>query len=116
MVDIIAEHYSPAAWLQPLLDECRQRKIQVIILSDYEAATDKLRALHLDATAFDSILSTGDYGTIKPDPKLGDILRTAIKNAAVNWQQVLFIGDRLDTDGQLAHALGAQFRLVSKSD
>ena len=116
MVQIIAEHYQPAPWLQPLLDECRLRKIQVIILSDYEAATDKLRALHLDATAFDAILSTGDFGTIKPDPELGNILRSAIKNAAVNWQQVLFIGDRPDTDGQLAQALGAQFHLVGKSD
>ena len=116
MVQIIAEHYQPAPWLQPLLDECRLRKIQVIILSDYEAATDKLRALRLDATAFDAILSTGDFGTIKPDPELGNILRSAIKNATVNWQQVLFIGDRPDTDGQLAHSLGAQFRLVSKSD
>lgn len=112
MVDIIAEHYQPAPWLQVLLDECKQRNIQVIILSDYESATDKLRALHLDASAFDAILSTGDFGTIKPDPKLGDILRTAIKNAAISWQHVLFIGDREDTDGLLAQALGAPFILV----
>ena len=112
MVQIIAEHYSPASWLQPLLDECKLRKIQVIILSDYESATDKLRALHLDASAFDAILSTGDFATIKPDPKLGDILRTAIKSATINWQHVLFIGDRDDTDGQLARTLGAQFILV----
>ena len=116
MVQIIAEHYSPQPWLQPLLDECKQRKIQVLILSDYEAAVDKLHALRLNPADFDTILSTGDFGTIKPDPALGNILRTVIKNAAISWQQVLFIGDRPDTDGQLAHALGAQFYLVGKSD
>ena len=117
MVDIIARHYHPAPWLQPLLDECKQRKIRVLILSDYEAVTDKLHALGLQPEAFDAILATGDFSTIKPDPHLGDILTPYItNNAAVSWQQVLFIGDREDTDGQLAHALGAQFRLVGKSD
>ena len=113
MVQIIAEHYYPAPWLQPLLDECRQRKIKVFILSDYEAATDKMHALGINPAAFDAVLSTGDFATIKPDPRLGEILAQHItNNAAVNWQHVLFIGDRPDTDGQLAQALGAQFQLV----
>ena len=110
MVQIIAEHYTPATWLQPLLDECKQRGIKVVILSDYEAAHDKLHALGIDPAMFDAILSTGDFGTIKPDPRLGDILKQHINNnAALDWRHVLFIGDREDTDGSLAHALGAQF-------
>lgn len=113
MVDVIAKHYKPALWLQPLMDECKQREIPVVILSDYEAVTEKLRVLGLQPEAFDAILASGDFGTIKPDPKLGEILAAHIsKNAAVNWQQVLFIGDRQDTDGLLAQALGAQFILV----
>lgn len=113
MVDVIAKHYKPALWLQPLMDECKQREIPIVILSDYEAVTEKLRVLGLQPEAFDAILASGDFGTIKPDPKLGEILAAHIsKNAAVNWQQVLFIGDRQDTDGLLAQALGAQFILV----
>lgn len=113
MVDVIAKHYKPALWLQPLMDECKQREVPVVILSDYEAVTEKLRVLGLQPEAFDAILASGDFGTIKPDPKLGEILAAHIsKNAAVNWQQVLFIGDRQDTDGLLAQALGAQFILV----
>lgn len=113
MVDVIAKHYKPALWLQPLMDECKQREIPVVILSDYEAVTEKLRVLGLQPEAFEAILASGDFGTIKPDPKLGEILAAHIsKNAAVNWQQVLFIGDRQDTDGLLAQALGAQFILV----
>ena len=61
MVQIIAEHYQPAPWLQPLLDECRQRKIKVLILSDYEAATDKLHALGINPDAFDNE-NIGDNG------------------------------------------------------
>ena len=113
MVQIIADHYHPAPWLQPLLDECLQRKIKLFILSDYEAATDKLQALGLNPADFDAILATGDFSTIKPDPRLANILAQHItpdtENATVNWQHVLFIGDRPDTDGQLARALGAQF-------
>ena len=113
MVQIIAKHYKPQPWLQPLLDECKHRKIKVIILSDYESAHEKLRVLGLDPAAFDVILSTGDFGTIKPDPELGNILTPYItSNATIDWQHVLIIGDREDTDGLLAHALGAQFQLV----
>ncbi len=112
MVRIIADHYHTQEWLQPLLDECRQRHVKVVILSDYESVQEKLQALDIDASAFDTILSTGDYGTIKPDPRLGDILKGAINNAALDWRHVLFIGDREDTDGLLAKILGAQFILV----
>ena len=120
MVQIIAEHYHPEPWLQPLLDECRTRSIKVIILSDYEAVTDKLRALHLNPAAFDATLATGDFGTIKPDPRLSAVIAPYItdpaapktEQAAILWQHVLFIGDRPDTDGALAQSLGAQFILV----
>lgn len=116
MVRIIGDHYVPVEWLQPLLDECKQRKIRVVILSDYEVAVEKLHVLHLSPANFDLILSTGDLGTIKPDPRLGEMIARKLapitNNAAINWQHVLFIGDRADTDGQLAHALGAQFVLV----
>lgn len=121
MVEIIAKHYEPQPWLQPLIDECRQRKIKLVILSDYEAATEKLQALGLKPKDFDLILSTGDQGTIKPDPILGftllnhlypDQYSTDTNHAAFDWRQVLFIGDRQDTDGLLAQSLGAQFILV----
>lgn len=112
MVDIIREHYTPQEWVKPMLEECRQRKIQVIILSDYEAATDKLLALGLQPSDFDYIFSTGEMGTIKPDPRLAEMLSAAMNNAAIDWRHVLIIGDRTDTDGLLAKALGAHFLLV----
>lgn len=111
MVEIIAKHYKPQPWLQPLINECKLRHIRLIILSDYEAAIDKLQALDINPQQFDLILSTGDFSTIKPDPHLGDIIAKK-NNAAIIWQHVLFIGDREDTDGMLAHALGAQFTLA----
>lgn len=116
MVDIIRQHYRPQEWLQPMLEECKRRRIKIAILSDYEAVEDKLHALGLNPADFDAILATGDFDTIKPDKRLGTILlhhlfpeNTETNNAAFNWRHVLFIGDREDTDGQLAHALGAQF-------
>ena len=117
MVDVIAAHYEQQTWVQPLLEECKQRGIKVVILSDYEAAIDKLRALDLDPKAFDLILSSGELGTIKPDPVLGEKILQRLypnqtKHAAFDWQHVLFIGDRQDTDGLLAKALGARFILV----
>ena len=104
----------PEPWVQPLLDDCHTRGVKVALLSDYEAAVDKLRVLRLNPDDFDCILSTGDLGTIKPDPSLGDMLLRHLYPAGdmpdpFPWQHALFIGDRQDTDGMLAHALGAQF-------
>lgn len=112
MVAVIREHYRPQSWLPTLIDECKQRGIKIVILSDYEAVKEKLQALGLHAEDFDAILAAGDVGTVKPDPRLGDAIRAAINNAALSWRQVLFVGDREDTDGQLARALGAQFLKV----
>ena len=116
MVQIIAQHYTVQPWLLPMLDECKRRGIKIAILSDYEAVEDKLHALGLNPADFDAILATGDFDTIKPDKRLGAILlkhlypsNAETNNSAFNWRHVLFIGDREDTDGQLANALGAQF-------
>lgn len=117
MVRVIARHYKAEPWVQPLLDDCHTRGVKVALLSDYEAAVDKLRVLRLNPDDFDCILSTGDLGTIKPDPGLGDMLLRHLYPAGdmpdpFPWQHALFIGDRQDTDGMLAHALGAQFMQV----
>lgn len=109
MVEIIREHYQLQEWVRPLLAECKQRGIRLIILSDYEAAEDKLSALGLAPEAFDAVLSTGDLGTIKPDSRLGEMIADKMNNAAIDWRHVLFIGDRDDTDGLLAKALHAQY-------
>lgn len=109
MVEVIREHYTPQAWLQPLLEQCKHRNIPVIILSDYEAVTDKLQALGLDASAFAAVLATGEMGTIKPDKRLGERVQQALHAETIDWRHVLFVGDRPDTDGLLAQALGAQF-------
>lgn len=114
MVKIIAKHYQPQEWVKPLIDTCKQRGVKLVILSDYEAVTDKLQVLGLDPADFDVILATGEEATVKPDPRLGDILLRKLypsgkSNAAFDWRHVLFIGDREDTDGLLAKHLGAQF-------
>jgi len=111
MVDIIRTHYTPQEWVRPLIAECKQRGIKVVILSDYEAVEAKLKALGLEPELFDAIVASGDHGMIKPDARLGTILAVKL-HATINWQHVLFIGDRDDTEGELARALGAQFLKV----
>ena len=115
MVDIIATHYHPEPWLQPLLEECRLRQIPVAILSDYEAVTDKLHALGLSPEAFAGVYAASEAGTIKPDARLGSFLMDRLypdTDRRPAWREVLFIGDRPDTDGALADALGATYMRV----
>ena len=54
MVRVIARHYKAEPWVQPLLDDCHTRGVKVALLSDYEAAVDKLRVLRLNPDDFDA--------------------------------------------------------------
>lgn len=112
MVKVIGKYYHTQEWLQPMLDECRKRNIPVVLLSDYEAVMDKLNVLGLAPEKFAGIYTASDALTLKPDPRLGAYVMNKLYPDASErpaWKDVLFIGDRPDTDGELAKALGASF-------
>lgn len=112
MVEVIRSRYTLQPWVKPLLNDCHEQHIPVVLLSDYEAVEQKLEVLGLSSSQFAAVFSTADFGTIKPDPILGQRIIEALDMPDIDWRNVLFIGDRPDTDGALATALGAQFRLV----
>lgn len=93
-----------------LLQECKQKGLQTILLSDYECAEEKLQALGIPLEEFDYITDAPSWGALKPQEAL---LLPLLDHCHANPQTTLFVGDREDKDGASARVLGAQFMHVT---
>ena len=85
--------------------------VRIVVLSDYGHAKEKIQALGLDESIFDWVISAPELGGLKPAAELMN--RVAAK-MGVQPHQCLVIGDRDDTDGELARSVNAPFVLVNQ--
>ncbi len=109
MVKMIGKHQPLSEWVLPFIHDCQQKGIKLVVLSDYGFATEKLQALGLSPTLFDWVISAPELGGLKPASQL---LQQIAERLGVAPQDCLVIGDREDTDGEMARRTGAQFRKV----
>ena len=111
MVEQIGRHYPLAKWVMPFIEECRLRGIRMAVLSDYGHTYEKLAAIKLDKTYFDWVVAAPELGGLKPSVEL---LKEVAKQMGVAMEQCLVIGDRIDTDGEMAKNGGADFYLIKQ--
>ena len=109
MVTLIRKYHRPALWLFDFINICKENSVQLVVLSDYGHVAEKLHALGIDQTLFDWVISAPELGGLKPAPQL---LLQVLEKMKVTPTQCLVIGDREDTDGQMAQSVGALFQLV----
>ncbi|MGN0187628.1 MAG: HAD family hydrolase [Paludibacteraceae bacterium] len=109
MVRTIRRRYRLNAWVEPLLTECRKRHIRIAVYSDYGCVPEKLAALGLHTDRFDVVVSAPQLGGLKPARESAARVVEMLNVPAGNC---LFIGDRDDTDGASARAVGAKFYLI----
>lgn len=109
MVKIIGKYQPLNEWVLPFLHDCQHKGIKLVLLSDYGFAKEKLQALGLSPTLFDWVISAPELGGLKPAPEL---MRIITERMGVAPQECLVIGDRDDTDGEMARRTDAQFRKV----
>lgn len=109
MVTLIRKYHRPAQWLFEFINICKENSVQLVVLSDYGHVAEKLHALGIDQTLFDWVISAPELGGLKPAPQL---LLQVLEKMKVTPTQCLVIGDREDTDGQMAQSVGALFQLV----
>ena len=112
MVKIIKKHYQLVPWVMPFIQQCKKLGVRLVVLSDYGHTTEKLQALGLEQSLFDWVVSAPELGGLKPAPQL---LYKVTEYMEVTPEQCLVIGDRNDTDGALAQAVGASFLLMKNS-
>ena len=110
MVKMLHRHYRVSDWVVPFINHCRSKGIKIVVLSDSQFTKEKLEAIGLSPDLFDWVISSPEIGGLKPAPQL---LRTVVEKMSVDMSECLVIGDREDTDGEMARANGAAFYLVS---
>ena len=111
MVKVLQKYYKPADWIVPFVSQCRQLGIRLVVLSDYGHTKEKLQALGLESSMFDWVISAPELGGLKPASQL---LVCVAAEMGVQPHQCLVIGDRDDTDGELARSVNAPFVLVNQ--
>lgn len=111
MVKVIQKWHKPVEWLLPFVHQCKELGVRIVVLSDYGHAKEKIQALGLDESIFDWVISAPELGGLKPAAELMN--RVAAK-MGVQPHQCLVIGDRDDTDGELARSVNAPFVLVNQ--
>lgn len=109
MVKMIGKYQPLNEWVLPFIHDCQHTGIKLVLLSDYGFAKEKLQALGLSPTLFDWVISAPELGGLKPAPEL---MRIITERMGVAPQECLVIGDRDDTDGEMARSTDAQFRKV----
>jgi putative hydrolase of the HAD superfamily len=105
-IPAIAE-VGPRPGLVSLLDALAQRGLPLVVCSDH-AGQAKLAALGLEGH-FEAALAGEALGALKPDPR---VLQAALDRLDLEPGALLHIGDREDTDGEAARALGARVWIV----
>ena len=106
MVSTLKQYYRPQPWFGGFLMECRKRHLRVVVYSDYGFVEEKLLALGLHADMFDFVLSAPSLGGLKPAKECAEEIA---KRLNIPPAHCLFVGDRDDTDGASARAIGAKF-------
>ena len=109
MIKLIGRYQPIGEWVMPFVNECKERGVKMVVLSDYTHATDKLQALGIDPQHFDWVVSAPELGGLKP---AAELLQLVAQQMGVAAEHCLVIGDRQDTDGDMARATGAAFQLV----
>lgn len=95
-----------------MLEGMRRKGVKVILYSDYGHETEKIEALGLSCELFDGIVSAAKMGGLKP---CKESMVHLMKTFELDPATTLYVGDREDTDGESARAVGMRFVNVKKS-
>jgi len=96
--------------LDALLEECRKQGKKIAVLSDFGMIRPRLLELGIDPTLVDLLVSSESEGALKPHPRP---LLAIAASMQIAPSRLVVVGDRDDTDGEVARACGAHFLRIS---
>ncbi len=96
--------------IEKLLSSLRLRGVRLAVLSDYAKVAERLERLRIPASLFDVLASCEDAGALKPHTR--PFLEVARK-LGIPPNEMLVVGDRVETDGLGANAAGMRFLHVT---
>lgn len=109
MTQLLRNHYHPTHWAMQMLREAKATGTPVVVYSDYDFVEQKLLALGFYLSDFTFVVSAPQLGGLKP---CKEAAQKIIERLNVKPEEVLFYGDRDDTDGATARALNSQIVLL----
>lgn len=112
-VGLIRHYCKVDQWVKPRLEDLRRQGIKVALYSDYGCAVEKLQALGVDPALFDLIIDAPSLGGLKPCRQSTERL---LRMLDVKPDEVLFVGDRVETDIESARGVGAAYELLQRHD
>ena len=89
-----------------LLLTLKKAGLKLVVLSDFGHIEHRLSALNIPVDLFDAVVSCEEEGVLKPHTKVVDIISVQCN---VSPKEMLMVGDRVDTDGELAKKSGMRF-------
>lgn len=112
MVSVLRQHFRVASWVETVMPALRARGLKVVVFSDYGSVRKKLEAIGFRLSWADYLFEAPALGGLKPcKESFGKICR----ELNVKPSDCLMIGDRKDTDGEGARAVGMAFERTVKA-
>ncbi len=110
MVRIIGKYHPLTDFACENLKLFKEKDIRIVVFSDYGFVNEKLAALQLSTTDYPlSTYSAPEMGGLKP---CKEAFENLLRTLQVKPENVLMVGDRLDTDGAGAASVGMPFYQV----
>jgi len=106
MVAILRKHYRIAPWVETMMLELRTNGKKVVVFSDYGFVEEKLRAIGFRLDWADRIFDAPSLGGLKP---CRESFETLCREIGFSPSDCMMVGDRDDTDGAGARAVGMPF-------
>ena len=112
MVRILQRKYTLYPWAEELVKQLKEKGIRVAIFSDYGCVCEKLEAIGFDPQWADLLFDAPALGGLKP---CQDSFARMCEMLNVRPDECLMVGDRRDTDGLGAAAVGMPFLLYVRN-
>lgn len=110
MTNILKKKYSARNQVQEIFKKLKSQNIKLAVFSDYPLVKERMEAINLQVSDIDVIESSENLGGLKPAKESFEIIAKKLGFTNKNqFNQILVVGDRNDTDGQGARNAGMDF-------
>jgi FMN phosphatase YigB (HAD superfamily) len=89
-----------------VLNHLRKNHIKIAVVSDYGNVKERLVQLNINIDLIDFMYGTETDGALKPNTFIGEKIQNQFNFKS---EQIIYIGDRVDTDQAIAKAMGSAF-------
>ena len=106
MLRMLQRHYRPRPQTEALIAALHAAGVRVMLYSDYGLCKERVEAIGMDASTFDKLYSSSEFGGLKPCKEAFEKMLAA---NGLSPAEVLLVGDSDICDAECAKRSGANF-------